>query len=132
MTDFLFTPALVVAGPSLAVLFTQSCLAFYHVPLNFLTWPAPVVVLLLGVSTAVGTLRRPRASLRSLAPAVCTLAVALAMMWSVHPGLAGLGLVMSLGMGFNLLIAVVVLPAAQSFIRALSGPLFTPRSCDPA
>lgn len=113
--------ALVVAGPSLAVLFTQSSLALYHVPLNFLTWPAPVVVLLLGVSTAVSTLRRPRASLRALAPAVCTLAVALTMMWSVHPGLAGLGLVMSLGMGFNLLIAVIVLPAAQSFIRALSG-----------
>ena len=113
--------ALVVAGPSLAVLFTRSSLAFYHVPLNFLTWPAPVVVLLLGVSTAIGTLRRPRASLRGLAPAVCTLAVAVTMMWSVHPGLAGLGLVMSLGMGFNLLIAVVVLPAAQSFIRALSG-----------
>ncbi|MBX3167234.1 MAG: hypothetical protein KF760_07470 [Candidatus Eremiobacteraeota bacterium] len=113
--------ALVVAGPSLAVLFTQTSLAFYRVPLNFLTWPAPVVVLLLGVSTAIGTLRRPRASLRALGPAVCTLAVSLVMMWSVHPGLAGLGLVMSLGMGFNLLIAVVVLPAAQSFIRALSG-----------
>lgn len=113
--------ALVVAGPSLAVLFTQTSLAYYRVPLNFLTWPAPIVVMLLGVSTAVGTLRRPRASLRALGPAVCTLAVALAMMWSVHPGLAGLGLVMSLGMGFNLLIAVVVLPAAQSFIRAISG-----------
>ncbi|MBS2033459.1 hypothetical protein JST97_00610 [bacterium] len=113
--------ALVVAGPSLAVLFTQSSLAFYHVPLNFLTWPAPAVVLLLGVSIALGTLRRPRASLRALGPAVCTLAVSLAMIWSVHPGLAGLGLVMSLGMGFNLLIAVIVLPAAQSFFRALSG-----------
>lgn len=113
--------ALVVAGPSLAVLFTQSSLAFYHVPLNFLTWPAPAVVLLLGVSLAIGTLRRPRASMRALGPAVCTLAVSMAMLWSVHPGLAGLGLVMSLGMGFNLLIAVIVLPAAQSFIRALSG-----------
>ncbi|MBN9416676.1 MAG: hypothetical protein J0I12_14620 [Candidatus Eremiobacteraeota bacterium] len=113
--------ALVVAGPALAVLFTQTSLAFYHVSLNFLTWPAPIVVLLLGVSIAVSTLRRPHASLRALAPAVCTLAVALTMMLSVHPGLAGLGLVMSLGMGFNLLIAVVVLPAAQSFIRALSG-----------
>ncbi|MFN8610349.1 MAG: hypothetical protein U0931_22620 [Vulcanimicrobiota bacterium] len=113
--------ALVVAGPSLAVLFTQSSLAFYQVPLNFLTWPAPAVVLLLGVSISLGTLRRPRASLRALGPAVCTLAVSLTMLWSVHPGLAGLGLVMSLGMGFNLLTAVVVLPAAQSFIRALSG-----------
>jgi len=113
--------ALVVAGPSLAVLFTQSSLAFYHVSLNFLTWPAPAVVLMLGVSTAAGTLRRPRASLRALAPAVCTLVVSLVMLVSVHPGLAGLGLIMSLGMGFNLLISVVVLPAAQSFIRALSG-----------
>jgi hypothetical protein len=113
--------ALVVAGPALAVLFTQTSLNFYHVSLNFLTWPAPIVVLLLGVSLAVSTLRRPHASLRALSPAVCTLVVALAMMCSVHPGLAGLGLVMSLGMGFNLLIAVVVLPAAQSFIRALSG-----------
>jgi predicted RND superfamily exporter protein len=112
---------LTLSGPSLALLFTQAALAFYHVPLNFLTWPAPAVVLLLGVSIALGTLRRPRASLKALLPAVMILLVSLFMLWSVHPGLAGLGLVMALGMGSNLLVAVIVLPAAQAFLRTVSG-----------
>lgn len=112
---------LVVLGPSLALLFTQASLAWFRVALNFLTWLAPAVVLLLGVSVSLGTLRRPRASLRALFPAVTLLVVALSMLWSDHPGLAGLGLVMALGMGFNLLVAVLVLPAAQTFFRAVAG-----------
>jgi hypothetical protein len=113
--------ALVVLGPCLAVLFCQASLALYRVPLNFLTWPAPSLVLLLGVSISLSTLRRPRASLKALFPAVTLLAVALFMLGSTHPGLAGLGLVMALGLGFNLLVAVVVLPSAQAFFRAIQG-----------
>ncbi|MBT9583970.1 MMPL family transporter [bacterium] len=112
---------LVLLGPSLALVFSQACLAFYHIPLNFLTWPAPSMVLLLGVSISLGTLRRPRASLKALFPAFSILVISLSMLWSAHPGLAGLGLVMALGMGFNLLVSVVVLPSAQAFLRTIHG-----------
>ena len=117
----LWSALLVLLGPSLALVFTQACLAFFHIPLNFLTWPAPCMVLLLGVSIALGTLRRPRASLKALFPAFTILVISLSMLWSAHPGLAGLGLVMALGMGFNLLVSVVVLPSAQAFLRTIHG-----------
>jgi len=119
-TGSLWRSLLIIAGPSLALVFTRAGLALFQVSLNFLTWPAPAVVLLLGLSVSMSSLRRPRASLKALFPALAILVLAMFMLGSVHPGLAGLGLVMALGMVFNLLVAVVVLPSVETLARVWS------------
>lgn len=119
---------LTLLGPTLGMTFTLAYLSRTPGALNLLTWPAPIVVMSMGLSLSLSTLRRPRASLKALYPAVMVLGVSALLARAEHSGVAHLGFVVALGTGFNLLIAVVILPPLQAFVRALGLPRGQPDS----
>ena len=125
-----FIDALLVAAPLvLATLLTIATSVLCHIPLNFANIIA--LPLLIGLNNAYGAylvVRRnhavdieqllatstPRAVLFSGLTAVAsfgTLAV------SKHPGIAGMGLLISLSLGYALLCALVVLPALMAVVE---------------
>ena len=121
--------ALVAAPLVLAMLLTVATSVVFHIPFNFANIIA--LPLLIGLNNAYGAylvMRRkhaagvgdlldsstPRAVLFSGLTAIASFGM---LAFSQHPGMAGMGLLISLSLGYALLCALLVLPALMSVLE---------------
>lgn len=125
---------LILAPLALAILFTAGTSVFLDLELNFANVIVLPLLLGLGVSGAVHVVMRRRATLASEAPsgpvstpravlfsALTTIASFGSLAISPHPGMASMGLLLTVAILWSLVCTLVILPALFALIEPLRG-----------